>query len=271
MRYMGGKSRIAKDISNIINGYTKGELPFVSLFCGSCAIESRVDSPYKICNDKHEYLIAMWQALQNGCELPDSITKEQYQDIKANLDRDKALSGFVGFGCSFGGKWWGGYASGWKNDKSKMRNFCDEGKRQTMKKLNGLTDATFFDCDYLNLSIVEHAIVYADPPYMNTTGYSTDAINYDEFWQHMRTLGKDHVVLISEEQAPEDFICIWQKSFTRTLDRNKSNQPQKIEKLFIHKSNYKCNKTETDIDCFNCPNAFDDDEAIYCELRCSDV
>ena len=26
------------------------------------------------------------------------------------MDENPALTGFVGFGCSFGGKWWGGYA-----------------------------------------------------------------------------------------------------------------------------------------------------------------
>ena len=74
MQYLGGKSRIAKDISKIINEYTQGEKPFVSLFCGSCAIESKVNAPIKVCNDKHEYLIAMWQGVQNGYELPNVIT-----------------------------------------------------------------------------------------------------------------------------------------------------------------------------------------------------
>jgi DNA adenine methylase len=228
---MGGKSRIAKDISAIINDYTKGELPFVSLFCGSCAIESNVNSPYKICNDKHEYLIAMWKALQNGYELPDNITKEQYQNIKANLDRDKALSGFVGFGCSFGGKWWGGYAK-----DNTGTNYAAQSKRAVLKELDGIRDAYMFSDDYKNIPFHNFSVVYLDPPYTNTTGYSTDAIDYNDFWEWCRNASKSHIVLISEEQAPEDFIPIWQKSFTRTLDRNKNNQPQKIEKLFVHES-----------------------------------
>lgn len=44
-------------------------------------------------------------------------------------------------------------------------------------------------------------------------------------------------MFISEQTAPEDFISIWEKPFTRTLDVNKSNQFQVTEKLFVHKNN----------------------------------
>lgn len=58
MQYMGGKSRISKQISEILNAAIKDRV-FVSLFCGSCAIESKVQTDVKILNDKHPYLIAM--------------------------------------------------------------------------------------------------------------------------------------------------------------------------------------------------------------------
>ena len=53
MRYQGGKSRIAKQIAMIITGTGGDDLTFVSLFCGSCSIESKVDGfARKILNDK---------------------------------------------------------------------------------------------------------------------------------------------------------------------------------------------------------------------------
>ena len=84
---------------------------FVSLFCGSCAVESKVTGYDRIVlNDKHKYLIALLRGVQAGYELPETITEEQYQTIKANKDADPVLTGFVGFGCSCGGKWFRGYA-----------------------------------------------------------------------------------------------------------------------------------------------------------------
>lgn len=46
-------------------------------------------------------------------------------------------------------------------------------------------------------------------------------------------------MFISEQVAPDDFVSIWEKPFTRTLDVNKSNQFKVTEKLFIHKDTNK--------------------------------
>lgn len=36
------------------------------------------------------------------------------------------------------------------------------------------------------------------------------------------------------KSAPPDFVCVWEKPFTRTLDRNKGNQFKVTEKLFTY-------------------------------------
>lgn len=253
MQYMGGKSRISKQISEVLSNALswrqeqncqtdcrsakfraererERERVFVSLFCGSCAVESKVDADIKILNDKHPYLIAMWQRLQQGWRPPYAITKEEYCAIKANMNANPALTGFVGFGCSFGGKWFGGYA---KSDKK--RNYCMNSRNSVLKDLPKLQGATFTCLDYKDVPIPDGAVVYCDPPYANTTGYSVGTFNSDEFFEYMRQLSKRCDVFISEEQAPSDFECIWQQELTRWIDRNKSNQPKKIEKLFKYK------------------------------------
>ena len=51
MRYMGGKCLISNEIASIINPFTWGvdeeHRPFVSLFCGGCAIEAKVKADVK--------------------------------------------------------------------------------------------------------------------------------------------------------------------------------------------------------------------------------
>lgn len=233
---MGGKCRISNEIASIINPFTWGQdedhRPFVSLFCGSCAIEAKVKADIKICNDIHPYLIAMWEGLQNGWTPPDTISKEEYQYIKAHKDENPALTGFVGFGCSFGGKWFCGYA----HDKRGVRNYCGNAKSTTAKDLTGLKTAIFVCGDYRDVIIPEQSVVYADPPYEKATKYSTGDFDHSAFWNYMRQLAKQgHKVFISEEHAPDDFECVWQQELTRTLDFNKHNQPKKIEKLFKYK------------------------------------
>lgn len=233
MMYMGGKSRIAKPISEIINNSIKSmERPcFVSLFCGSCSVESKVTGYSRIIlNDKHEYLIALLKGVQAGYVLPETITEEQYRYIRANKDVDPVIAGFVGFGCSFGGKWFGGYAR-----NSVGRNYASESKKSLLKDMSTLGNAEFICDDYRKVPIPQGAVVYADPPYANTTGYSGEKFDSEEFWQYMRLLAvTGRTLYISEQTAPPDFICVWEKPITRTLDRNKDNQFKATEKLFTY-------------------------------------
>ena len=235
MRYQGGKSRIAQQIAEIIQREREREresnLTFVSLFCGSCSIESKVNGFDKIiCNDKHEYLIELFKGVQNGYELPELITEERYKYIREHKDENKILTGFVGFGCSFGGKWFGGYARNKTNT-----NYALQSKKSLLKDMDNLMTAQFTCQDYRDVIIPNNSIVYADPPYSNTTGYGKEKFNSDEFWEYMRTISKNNKVFISEQTAPNDFECIWEKEFTRTLDSNKENQFKVTEKLFTYK------------------------------------
>lgn len=126
MRYLGGKCKIAKPLSELILQKKENAKTFVSLFCGGCAIETKLAPHFEnvICNDLHPYLIAMYQALQNGYDLPENISEEQYRYIREHKDEDKALTGFVGFGCSFGGRWFGSYARDKNGVNYAKRRFC---------------------------------------------------------------------------------------------------------------------------------------------------
>ena len=133
MRYQGGKSRIAKQIAMEIERERESNSDtFVSLFCGTCSVESKLTGfKKKILNDKHKYLIDMLNGVKNGYELPEYISEEQYKYIKDHKDEDPILTGFVGFGCSFGGKWFGGYG----RDNKTGRNFALEAKKSLLKSL----------------------------------------------------------------------------------------------------------------------------------------
>ena len=257
MQYQGGKSRIANNIKEVIldeisrwkvensqtisTGYN-GECreresngTFVSLFCGSCAVEVKL-APYFdkiICNDKHEYLISLYIAMQNGYIPPDYITKEEYDIVKNNINTyPKEYVGFVGFGSSFGGKWFGGYGKS-KKPNGEIRWHSQESKKALLRDMKILENAEFTCKDYREVVIPKGSIVYCDPPYDNTTPYSgIERFNSQEFWEYMRKISQDNLVFISEQNAPDDFECIWEKPFTRTLDRNKDNQFKVTEKLF---------------------------------------
>lgn len=116
MQYMGSKRRIATHILPIILKDRQEGQWFVEPFSGGCNITDKVEGK-RIANDKNEYVISLFKAVQNGWTPPENISEEFYKEIKENKDKYcKSLVGFVGFGCSFGGKWFGGYARNNKND-----------------------------------------------------------------------------------------------------------------------------------------------------------
>ena len=210
---------------------------FVSLFCGSCAVEVKLASTFDtvVCNDNHKYLIALYQALQNGYDPPVYITEDEYKRVRSNLYKETPeYVGLVGFGSSFGGKWFGGYGKS-KKPNGEIRWHSEETKRALERDMKYLQNVKFTCLDYHDVPIPKHSVVYADPPYANTTTYQGQKFNTYEFWEYMREISKDNQVYISELTAPDDFECIWEKPFTRTLDRNKENQFKVTEKLFTYR------------------------------------
>lgn len=230
MRYFGGKTRTCKEIAKVLNDNRKESQVFLSPFTGGGWVEQYLTAP-KILSDKHEYLIAMYKGLQEGWLPPTEVTKEEYDKVHKNLDEDKRLSGFIGFGCSFSGKWFGGFAK-----DSTGRNYASNAFNSIQTKLsNGLLrDAEIKYCDYK-----EHQpkgmLIYADPPYKGTTQYAKGVVgtfNSEEFWEVMREWSKDNDVYISEYTAPDDFEVVWQKEVKLDIRDGKNEKKQRIEKLF---------------------------------------
>ena len=238
MRYVGGKFKISKPISELILEKTTDETTFVSLFCGSCAIEGKIAKANKfnniILNDIHPYLIKMYQEYKDGRKYPEEISKEQYDYARTHKDEDPALTGFIGFGCSFGGKFFGGYG---RQTKKRSRNLASEAIHSITRDIDPLLPyATFYCKDYRDIYIPDNSIVYCDPPYEGTTGYrGTKPFNSKEFWDYMRIISVNNKVFISEQQAPEDFIPIWEKEIKRHIDLNLDNRFKVSEKLFVYK------------------------------------
>lgn len=219
MQYFGGKQKISRRIANFINS-THTHTTYVEPFCGACNVASKVNIKNKMLNDKHPYLITMFKALQNGWTPPDYISEEEYYKIKQNQDKEPYLAGFVGFACSFAGKYWGGYAR-----DNKGGNYSLRGKNSILEKMKGLQNAQFMCKDFRELDF-KNAIIYCDPPYKDTTPYYTKLLGkfpYDEFLEWVREQSKNNIVLVSEykHNVPNDAkILLEISSKTSIRDKN---------------------------------------------------
>lgn len=233
MQYFGGKQRISNPLSEYLNSQLKEGQPFVDLFCGSCNIVSKIDSNrQRIANDKHKYLIAMWKALQNGWQMPNYISEEEYYYIKNHKDEDIPLTGFVGFGVSYSGKWFGGYCRDGKN-----RNYCLNAKNSNNKILSKIKDVQFYNLNYDEVDMPKGSLVYCDIPYKNTTQYSTKEVgrfNHDKFYKWVRNNSDKYDIYVSEykENIPNDFEIVWQYESKKDI-RNKDNHRELTTEVLI--------------------------------------
>lgn len=179
----------------------------------------------------------MWNEMQQGWIPPSHISEEEYNNVRTNKENyPDYYVGYVGFHCTFGAKYFGGYARGFKSDGVTPRDESNEAYRNTMKQLPNVMDVEFTCENYLEKDI-ENAVIYCDPPYQGTTKYETGAFDYDSFWDWCRRMSQKNIVIISEYNAPEDFKCIWEKEHLANFDYNRGDDTKskvRIEKLFTY-------------------------------------
>jgi len=211
MRYLGGKYRIRKKLGAFLTEQAKGKDFFLDLFCGAGNVVTNVDHPNRYANDGNRYVIAVLKRAQRGGEFPDVITEEFYQQVKNNKDAyPDWLVGFVGFGCSFGGKFFRGFARGNRNYPLSAANSLSE---------IDLTGVQLSVGDYQNTEIPKGSgLIYCDPPYENTTGYSI-AFDREQFYRWAREQAQKHTVLVSEYEHNSRGPIVWQTTSSNKLGK----------------------------------------------------
>lgn len=219
MTYVGSKNKYAKDLLPIILRNRQSDQWYVEPFCGGCNLIDKVPGK-RIANDAHPYLIELLIHAQNKKPLVDTVTEELYRMVKNNMNAfTRWFVGFVGFGCSFGSKWFGGYAR-----NAKGANYALQFANSLVKQHAGLHGIEFRNMPYEHLEIPDESVIYFDPPYAGTTPYKEygKPFDHDQFWSYVRLqhlLG--HQIFVSEYNAPPDFICVWQKEVVSDFDHNR--------------------------------------------------
>lgn len=212
--------------------------PFVG---GAWVMALMDDDGPRVASDICMPLIVMYQELQQGWQPPTEVDETMYAAAKRG-DVETHLQAFIGFGCSFAGKWFGGYArSGHGDDTATAcrslerkfgRNYAANAANSCLKTVPSLKSVEFFSCDYRQVTPTGQ-LIYCDPPYAGTTGYAA-AGKWDSaaFWDVMGLWVHDNTVIVSEYAAPEPWRCVLEIP-TRTDIRNARGELEpRVERLF---------------------------------------
>lgn len=249
MKYMGSKAKYAEEILDAIENEVHSRIynyhNYVEPFVGGANVIDKTGkynalrSMTRIGNDINPYIIEMFRAVQKGWKPSDKYTEEDYKMAKENAkctwktaspDLLVAEIGFIGIGCSYAGKWFGGYARG-NDNKGNPRNYALESKKNLLKQSENLIDIVFTNEEYWNLDFARPSIIYCDPPYEGTTKYK-DNFNHERFWMWCDAQrDKGHKVFVSEYKAPEGWRCIWEKSVNSSLTKETGSK-KATERLF---------------------------------------
>jgi DNA adenine methylase len=202
----------------------------VEPFLGGCNVLPHATGP-RLAGEIRPELAALYLAIANGWTPPESVSESEYRAIKtAPHQFAPRLVGFVAVACSFGGKWWGGYARG-----AEGRNYALESSAALLKIADKIASAYIECASYDELRIPDRSIIYCDPPYAGTTGY---AMRFDsaKFWAWAEAKTKEgHRVFVSEYTAPDGWRCVWEKE-ARNSVRKKDGAPRPVERLFTLQS-----------------------------------
>ena len=240
MKYMGSKARFAKEILSIVLKDRTENQWYVEPFAGGMNMICNVNGN-RIANDIQPNLIALFEAVVYENWKPIKISKTFYDSVNKNKKAfDFHLVGWVGFGCSYSGKYFGGYAGDYPENRrlknGKLPNYQDESIRSLIRQAEKLKGVHFSCMPYSEMIIPENSIIYCDPPYENTTKYS-NAFNHADFWQWCRDMGsKGHKLYVSEYNAPSDFKCVWEKETKSSLSANGviGGSKTSVERLFYY-------------------------------------
>lgn len=238
---MGSKAKITKYIVPIIQRKIdeSGARYYVEPFAGGCNVIDKIKAEYRIASDSNKYLIALFQHLQDGGELPEHITREEYNKAReAYRTGDNSLQawyiGAVGFLASYNGRFYDGGYAGYGKDKGRVRDYYKESRNNILMQMQqgGISGIDFSCRDYKSYT-PQGCVIYCVPPYEGTKKYgNAKDFDYLEFWETMRKWSRrNNIVLISELQAPDDFITIWEKEVDRSMKAKEHFRA--TEKLFM--------------------------------------
>ena len=234
MQYMGGKVRIAKYLVPVLQERLKDKETFVDLFCGSCNIISAIKAPNRIANDLHKELIALHKAVQQGWVPPIFVSEDDHRQARHSKVIPDYLKAFIGFGCSFAGGYFNGYARCKRGD-----NYALQSANSLIKKHQNMKDVHFFNLNYSEVNIPSNSLVYCDIPYKDTTKYSTDSFDHSSFYSWCKDMkNKGHDIVVSEYlcNVPEGWEVIWKHESKKDM-RNKEGEQEGTAEVLMTPNN----------------------------------
>ena len=240
MRYMGGKTRLAKPITDTILSLVPNRTLYLEPFVGGGSVFAAMAPRFEwaVAGDLQHDLILMWNALLfEGWVPPESVSEDEYLTLRDS--EPSPLRGFVGYGVSWGGRFFEGYARG------ANANYAATSTRSVLKfkdivhkALKPSQVGRFRNQNYADWNPTPGTTIYCDPPYKGTKTYHSARsglvpFDHEHFWRTMNTWVENGCyVFVSEYQAPPEWSSVWSLERKVSMDQVNKREIIAVEHLF---------------------------------------
>jgi DNA adenine methylase len=131
------------------------------------------------------------------------------------------MHGFCKYGCSWGGKPWGGMAR-----DGHGRNYAAQARKALLRDV--LKIAGFAVLNFLaEKPAPTELLIYCDPPYRGRTSYGT-SFDHAAFDALCKRWARYTTVLVSEYKAPG--VCVWERKRSAAL---RGAENSHVERLYL--------------------------------------
>lgn len=233
VQYLGGKSSVGIRLAPFIQQALEraNTKTLIEPFVGGFNIVNRLPSQtLGICSDSHPGLKSLYDAIKRGWQPPLILTQERYAELRVSRDWDNPETAFAAFGCTYGGKEWGGYARQRLAD-GQMYDYARSAARSLERKRAAISRCTFSTRPYQDTPVPRNSVVYCDPPYLNATFYPHTSFNHEQFLQWAQEVASHSTVLVSEfeQNLPTNWPRLW--TTTRSTKTRRGTQYFRTEIL----------------------------------------
>ena len=208
----------------------RGPREFWDPFCGGLSVSVALGGRGPI-TDANPALIALYQAVAAGWDPPEYVSESEYQAARALPDEDPRKA-FCGFGCSFGGKWFAGYARQRLVD-GKPYAYAASARNALLRDVPALIarGCRFLCVDFLAIEPrPTSSVLYLDPPYLGTTGYGAlGRFDHDRFYARVAAWSRYTDVFVSEYAMPWGRV-VWSHEVNTSLKGGTSGKS--VERLY---------------------------------------
>lgn len=232
MRYQGGKKRLGSQIADVLKKFHRPGMLYLEPFCGmvSVGIHMADIDGKTIVADADRGVVELLQAVRNGWDPPVRITEDIYYVYQEILNHTSPIRTFVGYGCSWGGKWFGGYARNNSTKSGSGRSYARIAHDSLMRmKDDGLDKIDEVVCADYRAWNPNGCLIYCDPPYRNVTNHRL-GLDHDEYINLMNEWSKDNIVIISEYEPYDGWVPIWREKHAGNM---RYDGERRVEHLLI--------------------------------------